>query len=235
MRTRQKIKESIYRNKCEIIKRWQDQIRWDQLIKYKMINWREQKSDEVKYKMIKERERTKMRSSGRSGDVCNNKCQDCKLCCNLSLGGAQKKPLSEESTFLLPKVIKYQRIRTFHNKGYYTQTLNWIIDFISHGMVSTLPRCLAQILRHNIGSFRRHTWPWPCPWRPPRPSASIGRQWYKAKVAKKFQCRQWMQIFGWNSFVTFKLRWGVWKIAACWTELNLIKQNANNSNPFDLI
>ena len=80
-------KESIYRNKCEIIKRWQDQIRWDQLIKYKMINWREQKSDEVKYKMIKERERTKMRSSGRSG-VCNNKCQDCKLCCNLSLGGA---------------------------------------------------------------------------------------------------------------------------------------------------
>ena len=33
-------------------------------------------------------------------------------------GGAQKKLLSEESTFLLPKVIKYQRIRTIHNKGY---------------------------------------------------------------------------------------------------------------------
>ena len=58
--------------------------------------------------------------------------------------------LSEESTFLLPKVIKYQRIRTFHNKGYYTQTLNWIIDFISHGMVSTFPRCLAQIPRHLL-------------------------------------------------------------------------------------
>ena len=142
---------------------WQDQIRWDQLIKYKMINWREQKSDEVKYKMIKERERTKMRSSGRSGDVCNNKCQDCKLCCNLSLGGAQKKLLSEESTFLLPKVIKYQRIRTFHNKGYYTQTLNWIIDFISHGMVSTFPRCLAQIPRHLLATSMTMTMPMKTP------------------------------------------------------------------------
>ena len=138
--------------------------------------------------------------------------------------------LSEESTFLLPKVIKYQRIRTFHNKGYYTQTLNWIIDFIFHGMVSTFPRCLAQIPRHLLAvldHIHDHAHEDPL-----GPQLQLGGNDIRQKLqTKKLSMSSVDANFGWNSFVTFKLRWGVWKIAACWTELNLIKQNANNSNP----
>ena len=138
---------------------WQDQIRWDQLIKYKMINWREQKSDEVKYKWSKKEKEQRWDQVG-ARVMCATTNAKIANCAAIFLWEAL---LSEESTFLLPKVIKYQRIRTFHNKGYYTQTLNWIIDFISHGMVSTFPRCLAQIPRHLLTTSMTMTMPMKTP------------------------------------------------------------------------
>ena len=156
-------KESIYRNKCEIIKRY-DRTKYDE-INWSNIKWSTGENRKVTRSNINDQRKRKNKDEIKwaLGWCVQQQMPRLQIVLQSFFGGAQKKLLSEESTFLLPKVIKYQRIRTFHNKGYYTQTLNWIIDFIFHGMVSTFPRCLAQIPRHLLATSMTMTMPMKTP------------------------------------------------------------------------